>query len=163
MVFGMSESLAEVIDHLWTTPENAGVDSRTSVVSLRAMFNDGWRVLTKSSAWGHNALKRPAFSHRARHFARLSMSDSRSDYYERCYRENPDGEWSSSRKKSGELVNLIASLWRDCVSASAGLARCGSAWKSAKGGDSEEICIVQATESITLEQEPIREQILLIG
>jgi hypothetical protein len=35
-------------------------------------------------------------------------------YFERCLRENPDGEWSdSSYSAGGDLVNLFAALWRD--------------------------------------------------
>lgn len=35
-------------------------------------------------------------------------------YYERCFLENPDGRWSSSRYEAGwDVVNWFASLWDD--------------------------------------------------
>jgi hypothetical protein len=35
-------------------------------------------------------------------------------YYTRCFRENPDGEWSDSRYSAGwSLVNWFKGLWKD--------------------------------------------------
>ncbi len=35
-------------------------------------------------------------------------------YYERCFRENPDGEWTDTRYGAGrDLVGWFSSLWKD--------------------------------------------------
>jgi hypothetical protein len=35
-------------------------------------------------------------------------------YFERCFRENPDGEWTSSRYEAGwQLVSWFVGLWKD--------------------------------------------------
>lgn len=55
------------------------------------------------------------------HFQRINPLLTVSDmhpftmrYYERCFLENPDGEWSDSRYSAGwDLVNWFAGIWRD--------------------------------------------------
>jgi hypothetical protein len=35
-------------------------------------------------------------------------------YYERCFRENPEGDWTNNRYEAGwDLVNWFAALWKD--------------------------------------------------
>jgi hypothetical protein len=81
-------------------------------------------------------------------------------YYERCIRENPDGEWSVPRYiAGGELVNIFASLWRDPLVPRSVLEDL-KVWLARlyREGDQDlRTCIVQAILEHLFEQEQIRE------
>ena len=80
-------------------------------------------------------------------------------YFERCLRENPEGEWADSRcSAGGDLVNVFASLWRD-PSVPRPILTDLKTWlgKLYKEGSQEiRTCIVQSTLEHLFEQRDIR-------
>jgi len=82
------------------------------------------------------------------------------EYFGRCLRENPDGEWSDSRYSAGgTLVNIFAGLWRDSSVPREALqelkAWLGGLYK--EGSEEVRTCIVQATLEHLFEQKEIRD------
>jgi hypothetical protein len=80
-------------------------------------------------------------------------------YYERCLREDPDGDWSDSRYSAGwDLVNWFAILWRDNDIPKRSLNEIKDmlARLYTEGDDELRTCIVTATLEHLFEQEPIR-------
>ncbi len=81
-------------------------------------------------------------------------------YYERCLKENPDGDWSDSRYSAGaDVVNIFASLWRDS-SVPRPVLEDLKMWLARlyREGDTEiRTCVVQATLEHLFEQKQIRE------
>lgn len=155
----MGESLQEIIDQLWTSPENAEWTPKRDVIPFsdvqRWMASDDIEIL----GLAHGLLGDQRF----RIDPGISLDEyirSTKHYYGRCYRENPEGDWSSSRYiAGGEFVNIFASLWRD-TSVPRPVLRDLKDWLGNlyKQGDSElRTCIVQATLEHLFEQEPIRE------
>jgi hypothetical protein len=155
----MNESLQEILNKLWITPENAEWVPKTDVV----LFSDIQRWMAS------NDIEILGFTHGLLHDRRFRIEPPISldeyirftkQYYERCLLENPDGDWSSSRYTAGgELVNLFASLWRDSAVPRSVLEELKE-WigRMYKKSDSEiRTCIVQATLEHLFEQEPIRE------
>jgi hypothetical protein len=157
-VLGMSESLQGVIDQLWATPENAEWIPKKDVVPLsdiqRWIASDDIEILGLT----HGLLS----DRRFRVDPGISLDEYvrfTKHYYGRCYRENPEGDWSSSRYEAGgELVNLFASLWRDPSVPRPVLGDLkdwlGNLYK--EGNPELQTCIVQATLEHLFEQEPIR-------
>lgn len=91
----------------------------------------------------------------ARHYNRiepaLSIDDSYpfwTRFYERCLKENPDGDWSETRYGAGrELVGWFESLWTDADTPPTILAEL-KAWLShlyLEGDDELRLCIETAT------------------
>jgi hypothetical protein len=155
----MTESLQDIINQLWTTPANAEWIPKTDVVSLTDIQR--WMASSDIEILG--------FTHGLLHDRRLRVEPPISleqyigftkHYYERCLKENPEGDWSDSRYIAGaDLVNIFASLWRD-PSVPRSVLEDLKAWLGHlyKEGDSElRTCIVQATLEHLFEQEPIRE------
>ena len=111
----MSESLQQIMNQLWNTRDNAEWTPKTEVVALSDMQR--WIRSSDIETLGfvHNLLSETRF----RIEPAISIAeyiDFTKHYYERCIRENPDGEWSVPRYiAGGELVNIFASLWRDLL------------------------------------------------
>ena len=80
-------------------------------------------------------------------------------YFQRCLREDPQGEWASSRHiAGGEMVNVFGALWRDKEVPRELLAELRD-WLGIlyKNGDATiRLCLVNATLEHLFEQEPIR-------
>jgi len=80
-------------------------------------------------------------------------------YFERCLREDPQGEWASSRYiAGGEMVNVFGALWRDKDVPRELLAELRD-WLGIlyKSGDAKiRLCLVSSTIEHLFEQEPIR-------
>jgi hypothetical protein len=155
----MDESLKEIIGRLWTTPENAEWIPKTDVVGLSDIQN--WMVSSDIEILGftHALLS----DRRFRIEPPISISEYiefSKRYYERCLKENPNGDWSDSRYSAGaDLVNIFVSLWKDSSVARPLLAQL-KAWlgKLYKEGDAEiRTCIVQATLEHLFEHKDVRE------
>jgi hypothetical protein len=69
-------------------------------------------------------------------------------YYERCFRENPEGDWANSRFEAGcDLVNWFAILWNDKTVPRSALQEL-KVWLAGlyrSANPDLRICIVQAT------------------
>lgn len=80
-------------------------------------------------------------------------------YYERCFLENPEGEWTNNRYEAGwDLVNWFAFLWRDATAPRSALGELKK-WmaKLYKEGDQDlRRCLVNATLEHLFEQPKIR-------
>lgn len=154
----MDESLNEIISRLSIVRENAEWIPKSDTLPLtdlrRWMSNKDIEVLGFVSAMLHD-----------RRF-RIEPPMQQSDYvkfikhyFERCLRENPDGEWSDSRYSAGvDMVNIFASLWRD-PSVPRPVLTDLKTWlgKLYKEGNQEiRTCIVQATLEHLFEQKDIR-------
>jgi hypothetical protein len=91
----------------------------------------------------------------------LSLDDYHSFvllYYDRCFRENPDGKWAYTRYSAGrDLVNWFKGLWKDPAEPRSVLADIkGLLAKLYKEGDNElRTCIVNATLEHLFEEEAI--------
>jgi hypothetical protein len=156
--FCMSDSLQEIISRLWNTPENAEWTPKTDVVAL----GDIQRWMNSSDietlAFTHDLLSERRF----RIEPAISITEYirfTKQYYERCLRENPDGDWSAPRYiAGGEIVNIFASLWRDS-SVPRSVLEDLKAWLAQlyrEGDPGLRTCIVQATLEHLFEQEQIR-------
>jgi hypothetical protein len=81
-------------------------------------------------------------------------------YYGRCFRENPDGDWSSSRFMAGtELVNISVRLWKD-ASVPRPVLEDLKGWLEKLYRERDQAirtCVIQATLEHLFEQEQIRE------
>jgi hypothetical protein len=155
----MSETLQEIINRLWTTPENAEWTAKTDVVSL----SDAREWMASGDIEIQGFTHRLLSNRRFRVQPPISLSEYvefTKLYYGRCLQEDPDGDWSSSRYIAGtELVNIFASLWRDSSVPRPVLDGLKS-WleRQYKEGDQAvRACIVQATLEHLFEQEQIRE------
>jgi hypothetical protein len=155
----MTETLQEIISRLWTTPEHAEWTPKTDVIALsdvqRWMASEDIEIL----GFMHHLVSNRRF----RIEPPISLPEYvefTKRYYERCLRENPDGEWSDSRYSAGgDLVNIFASLWRDSTVPRPVLDDLKS-WlgRLYKEGKPEiRTCIVQATLEHLFEQKQIRE------
>jgi hypothetical protein len=152
------ESLQEIISKLWITPDRAEWIPKTDVLALEDI-----------SRWmAHDDIEVLGFTHATLHDARFRVDPliSQSEYvkftkhyFERCLRENPDGQWSDSRYSAGgDLVNVFASLWRDSSVPRSILTDLkvwlGGLYKT--GSPEIRTCIVQATLEHLFEQKDIR-------
>jgi hypothetical protein len=154
----MGESLQEIISRLWTTPEHAEWIPKTDVVALSDL-----------QTWMHSTdIEILGFTHallsdrRFRIEPPISLGDYiefTQRYYERCLKENPDGDWSDSRYSAGtDLVNIFVGLWKDPSVPRPVLAQL-KVWLGQlyKDGDAEiRTCIVQATLEHLFEQKDVR-------
>src|SRR5271163_2779942 len=111
--FGGNEALRQIITRYWITPEFAEWTPKTDVISLTDLRE--WMKSTDIEILGfaHSTIANGRF----RIEPALPVEeylDSVKHYYERCLRENPDGDWSDSNYSAGmDLVNIFGSLWRD--------------------------------------------------
>ena len=155
----MVESLQEIISRLWTTPDHAEWIPKTDVVALSDVQR--WMASSDIEILGftHALLS----DHRFRIEPPISLSEYvefSKRYYERCLKENPDGDWSDSRYSAGaDVVNIFASMWRDS-SVPRPILEDLKMWLARlyRAGDSEiRTCVVQATLEHLFEQKQIRE------
>jgi len=156
--FGGSEALRQIATRLFETPEYAEWTPKTDVIPLYDL-----REWMRSSD-----IEIVGFAHGMIHDARFRIEPPLSveeyvgfvkDYYERCLRDNPDGDWSDSRYSAGaDLVNIFGSLWRDSQVPRPLLDDLKNFLaRLYKHGDEEiRTCIVQATLERLVEQKPIR-------
>jgi hypothetical protein len=110
---GGNEALQRIISRFWTTPDRSEWTPKTDVIPLSDL-----REWMKSSD-----IEIVGFAYHMTGDARFRIEpplsveefvDFIKHYYERCLRENPDGNWADSRFTVGyDLVNIFASLWRD--------------------------------------------------
>ena len=155
----MDESLQEIVSRLWITPDHAEWIPKTDVVALSDVQK--WVRSSDIEILGftHALLS----DRRFRIEPPISLSEYiefTQRYYERCLKENPDGDWSDSRYSAGaDLVNIFVSLWKDSSVPRPLLAQL-KAWlgKLYKQGDAEiRTCIVQATLEHLFEYKDVRE------
>jgi hypothetical protein len=155
----VSESLQVIINKLWTTPEHAEWTPKTDVVAFSDVQR--WMASTDIEILGFtDAL---LSDRRFRIEPPIALDDYikfMKHYYERCLRENPDGEWSDSRHSaSADLVNRFANLSRDS-SVPRPVLDDLKLWlgRLYKDGSSDiRTCIVQATLEHLFEQKQMRE------
>ncbi len=154
----MSGTLQEIIDKLWIAPKHAEWTPKTDVVSLSDVHE--WAKSSDIEILG--------FTHGLIHNGRfriepaLSLTEYKEfvkHYFERCLREDPQGEWSDSRYSAGgDLVNIFASLWRDSCAPRETLKELkvwlGDLYK--EGDEKIRTCIVTATLEHLFEQKDIR-------
>jgi hypothetical protein len=155
----MSETLREIIDKLWIAPENAEWTPKTDTVRLSDIRSwsesDDIEILGFVGALIHDARFRidPSLSPD-------EYKDFVTHYYERCLKEDPNGQWAGSRYSAGAtLVNIFASLWRD-VSVPRGIVRELKEWLGklyTEGDEALRTCIVTATLEHLFEQKDIRD------
>jgi len=154
----LSGTLQEIIDKLWIAPKHAEWTPKTDVVSLSDVHE--WAKSSDIEILG--------FTHGLIHNGRfriepaLSLTEYKEfvkHYFERCLREDPQGEWSDSRYSAGgDLVNIFASLWRDSCAPRETLKELkvwlGDLYK--EGDEKIRTCIVTATLEHLFEQKDIR-------
>ena len=155
----MVESLQEIIDRLFVAPEQAEwtpkIDSVPLVDVRRWIASDDIEILGFTYSLLHDG--------RFRIDPPISLEEYLAftkRYYERCFLENPDREWSDSRFTAAtDLVNLFASLWRDPeVPRSVPCELKTWIEDLYKRGDPDfRDCLIQATLEHLFEQEQIRE------
>jgi len=151
-------TLIGLIERLWIAPENAEWKPKTDVLSLsdvkRWMDSDDIEVLGFTDAMIHDGRFRIEPPLPVVDYVRWIKH-----YFARCFRENPDGEWSDSSYSAGwELVRVFIELWDNQVVPRelvlelkvwiAGL------YKNAD--DRLRTCIVNATLEHLFERKPIR-------
>jgi hypothetical protein len=154
----MDESLQEIINRLWNTPEHAEWTRKTDVIPLADIQR--WIASTDIEILGltYSLVTNKRF----RIEPPISLSEYVEfikHYYERCLRENPGGVWSDSSYSAGmDFVNLFATLWRDS-SVPRPMLEDLKSWLGHlyKQGDPElRTCIVQASLEHLFEQKEIR-------
>src|SRR5579864_2959906 len=146
--------LDEIIDMLWVHPEDAEWTPKTDTIPGAAFRQ--WAASDDMEILG--------FAYSMLDDVRLRIEPALSldeylkfvrRYYERCFLENPDGEWSDSRYSAGwDLVNVLAFQW-----ASADVPRqVLEDWKQwladlyKRGSDDVRTCVVTATLEHLLEK-----------
>jgi hypothetical protein len=157
--FGGNEALRQIITRYWITPEFAEWTPKTDVIPLSEMrewmksgdieiLGFAHSTIGNGRFWIEPALPVEEHVHFVKH------------YYERCLRENPDGDWSDSRYSAGmTFVNIFGSLWRDSQVPRRLLDDLKN-WLGRLYKDGDEIvrtCLVQATLEHLVEQNAIRE------
>lgn len=104
-------SLAQIIDMLWNHPENAEWTPKVEVIPGDAFRQ--WMASEDIEVLGF--VYSMLGDHRLSVEPELTLGEYLKfvrHYYERCFEENPDGEWSDSRYSAGwDLVNVLAFQW----------------------------------------------------
>jgi hypothetical protein len=152
-------NLAEAIDLLWVPAENAEWKQKTDLISLQQIRE--WIASDDIELLGYvNDL---FIDRRFRIEPPISLNeykDFRKHYCERCFRENPDGDWSDSRYTAGyDLCSWFVHLWDDETSPRTVLHELKD-WIANLYKDSDEAlrtCIVQATLEHLFERKAIKE------
>lgn len=154
----MKSTLQQIIDQLWDAPEYGEWKQKTDTVPLGDV--EEWITSDDIEVLGftHGLLSDRKF----RVEPPISLPayiEFTKQYFARCIRENPDGQWSDTRYGvGGSFVNLFGSLWRDQSLPRTVLADLKN-WlaNTYREGDSEiRTSIVHATLEHLFEQEPIR-------
>jgi hypothetical protein len=147
-----------IIERLWVAPENAEWAPKSDVLPLsdveRWMESEDIEVLGFTVAMIHDGRFRIEPPLPVDEYVRWVEH-----YSERCFRENPDGEWSDSSYSVGwDLVRVFIELWDNemvprelLLDVKAWLA---TLYKSAD--DRLRACIVNATLEHLFERKPIR-------
>jgi len=155
----VSEGLREIINKLWIAPENAEWTPKTDVVPLsdlrRWLKSDDIEIV----GFAHSLID----DYRFRIEPALTVNEYKDflkHYFERCLREDPQGEWSDDRYSAGrEMVNIFASLWRDSSVPREVLKELkvwlGDPYK--EGDEKIRKCLVNATLEHLFERKDIRE------
>lgn len=151
-------NVAEIIDQLWTHPENAEWTPKVETIPLAQIKE--WMKSSDIEVLGlvSSTIREGRFKVEPE----MDLNDYVQFfklYYGRCLRENPDGDWSDSRCSAGwDLVNLLSGMWRqDGVPRSV-----MEGWKKwladlyVEGPKELRLCIVQATLEHLLEQKEFR-------
>lgn len=146
--------LEQIIDMLWVHPESAEwtpkIDKIPGAAFREWITSDDIEILgfAYSMLDDHRLTVEPALSlDEYLKFVR--------HYYERCFLENPDNEWSDSRYSAGwDLVNVLAFQWESADVPKSVLEN----WKQwladiyKRGSDDVRTCIVTATLEHLLER-----------
>ena len=151
-------TLQKLIERLWIAPENAEWTPKTTVVPLSEL--QSWMTSDDIEVLGYvdSVVHEPRF--------RIEPPLSTDDYVKwvkhycgRCFRENPDGEWSDSSYSAGwELVRIFIVLWDNETVPRSALQELKN-WiaETYKSADERlRTCIVQATLEHLFERKPIR-------
>jgi hypothetical protein len=155
----MSETLQEIINRLWIAPDNAEWTAKTDTVQLgdvrRWLKSDDIEILGFTSALIADArfrIEPPLTPNEYKGFV--------THYYERCLKEDPNGEWSDSRYSAGAtLVNICGSLWSDSA-VPREITKEPKDWLGrlyAEGDEALRTCIVTAVLEHLFEHKDIRE------
>jgi len=146
--------LDEIIDMLWVHPDDAEWTPRIKVIPGTAFRK--WMTSSDIEVLGftYHLLGDRRFSIDPR----LSLDEYLKfirHYYQRCFVENPDGEWSDSRWSAGtDLVNILASQWTNSAVPKSAM----EDWKHwladiyKQGSDEIRECLVHATLEHLLER-----------
>lgn len=150
--------LGEIIDLLWVHPDDAEWTPKISVIPgelfRKWMASDDIEI--QGFVYSHLGNRRFSVE------PPLSLDEYLKfvrHYYERCFFENPDGEWSDSRYSAGwDLVNVLAFQWD-----SADVPRSAmDDWKDwladlyKRGSEEVRTCIINATLEHLLEKGSFR-------
>lgn len=108
----MKPTLQELIHKLWNAPENAEWTPKAEFIRLDElrswMQSDDIEVLgfvAETIFCGKFRIEPP--------LPREEHIDFRRRYLERCFLENPNGDWADSRYSAGsDLLGLIVELWQ---------------------------------------------------
>ena len=148
----------EIIDLLWIHPEHS--EWRPKVKTIPLALIKEWMKSSDIEVLG--LVESIIFERRFRIEPDLSLDDYMPFfriYYGRCFRENPDGDWSDSRWTAGwDLANVLSSLWHSKSVPREIL----DEWKKwledlyKEGSQEIRTCIVQATLEHLLEQKAFR-------
>jgi hypothetical protein len=151
------QALQAIIDELWIAPDNAKWTPKTDVVSLsdvREWFkSEDIEILGLAQHLIHNGrfrIEPPLSLTEYKDFIKL--------YFERCLREDPDGDWSDSRYSAAwDMVNIFTSLWRD-KSVSRDVLKELKNWLAQLYKDDEKVrtCLVTAPFEHLFERKDIR-------
>jgi hypothetical protein len=151
-------TLKSLIERLWIAPENAEWKAKTAVLPLgdvkRWMESGDIEVLGFTDAMIHDGRFRVEPPLPVEDYVRWVKH-----YYGRCFRENPDGEWSDSSYSAGwDLVQVFISLW-DNVAVPRELLLELKLWIAELYKNTDDrlrTCIVNATLEHLFERKPIR-------
>ena len=151
-------TVAGLIERLWIAPDNAEWTPKTNVLVLadlkKWMDSVDLEVLGFVDALIHDRRFRIEPPLLIADYVRWAKH-----YYGRCFRENPDGEWSASSYSAGwDLVGVVISLWDDDTVPRSHLLELKN-WLADlyKAGDERlRTCIVHATLEHVCERKPIR-------
>src|SRR6266498_4133526 len=104
-------TLDEIIDRLWVHPDDAEWTPKVNLIPGAAFRQ--WMPSADIEILGFTY--HLIGDHRFRVQPELSLDEYLKfvrHYYERCFMESPDGEWSDSRYSAGwDLVNVLAFQW----------------------------------------------------
>lgn len=151
-------SVQSLIERLWIAPKDAEWTPKTDVLPLSElkewMDSSDIEVLGFVDALIHDQRFRIEPPLDTTHYVHWVKR-----YYGRCFRENPDGEWSDSSYSAGwDFVGVFLSLW-DNEAVPRSILIDLKSWLSSlyRDGDSRlRTCVVQATLEHLFERELVR-------
>ena len=151
-------TVRDLIERLWIAPENAEWKPKTNALPLTDvklwMESDDIEVLGFTNTMIHDGRFRIEPPLPVVDYVRWIKH-----YFERCFRENPDGEWSDSSYSAGwDLVGVFIELW-DSKAVPRELVLELKIWIAGlykNADDRLRTCIVNATLEHLFERKPIR-------